>query len=146
MNSIASIVVILLVFLDLRDPVWSLLAMLPTILGLAATLGAMRLFGIPFNPLNVMALPVILGKEASLRLNQALMIAFYPIVALLVLMGSLGWGVLLVLAALPRLIRVLKIYNEPKPAGPPLIPRKVRPSRVNSPAITAPGFPGPSSL
>lgn len=58
---LSAIVVILLVVVDLRDPVWSLLAMLPTILGLAATLGAMRLFGIPFNPLNVMALPVILG-------------------------------------------------------------------------------------
>jgi len=68
---------------------------------------------------GIHTLPVILGKDTSLRLNQGLMIAFYPIVALLVLTGSLGWGVLLVFAALPRLFRVLKIYNEPKPAGPP---------------------------
>jgi 1,4-dihydroxy-2-naphthoate octaprenyltransferase len=68
---------------------------------------------------GIHTLPVILGKETSLRLNQGLMIAFYPIVALLVLTGSLGWGVLLVFAALPRLLRVLKIYNEPRPAAPP---------------------------
>jgi 1,4-dihydroxy-2-naphthoate octaprenyltransferase len=38
---------------------------------------------------------------------------------LLVLTGSLGWGVLLVLFALPRLKRVLQVYAEPKPAAPP---------------------------
>lgn len=54
-------VVVLLVVVDLRHPAWCALALLPTALGMAATLGAMRLCGIPFNPLNVMALPVILG-------------------------------------------------------------------------------------
>jgi len=68
---------------------------------------------------GIRTLPVLLGKETSLRLNQALMIAFYPIVALLVATGSLGWGVLLVAGALPRLVRVLKLYNEPKPASAP---------------------------
>jgi 1,4-dihydroxy-2-naphthoate octaprenyltransferase len=68
---------------------------------------------------GIHTLPVLLGKERSLRLNQALMIAFYPIVALLVATGSLGWGVVLVAGALPRLGRVLKLYNEPKPASPP---------------------------
>jgi 1,4-dihydroxy-2-naphthoate octaprenyltransferase len=68
---------------------------------------------------GIHTLPVLLGKERSLRLNQALMIAFYPIVTLLVATGSLGWGVLLVAAALPRLVRVLKLYNQPKPASPP---------------------------
>ncbi len=29
--------------------------------------------------------------------------------------------------------------------GPPLMARKVRPSRVNSPAMTEPGSPGPAS-
>jgi len=68
---------------------------------------------------GIHTLPVLLGRETSLRLNQALMIAFYPIVALLVLTGSLGWGVLLTALALPRLVRVLRLYNEPKPAAPP---------------------------
>ncbi len=68
---------------------------------------------------GIHTLPVILGRETSLRLNQALMIAFYPIVIGLVLTGALGWGVLLVLGALPRLVQVLKAYNAPKPAAPP---------------------------
>src|SRR4029077_5911693 len=68
---------------------------------------------------GIHTLPVILGRETSLRLNQALMIAFYPIVVGLVLPGALGPGVLLVVLALPRLVRVLKAYSEPKPAAPP---------------------------
>ena len=68
---------------------------------------------------GIHTLPVILGKQTSLRLNQLLMIAFYPIVALLVLRGDLGWGVLLVAFAIPRLLKVLKVYNQPKPATAP---------------------------
>jgi predicted RND superfamily exporter protein len=59
--AISALAVILLIAVDLRHPVWCALALLPTVLGVAGMLGAMRLFGIPFNPLNVMALPVILG-------------------------------------------------------------------------------------
>jgi uncharacterized membrane protein YdfJ with MMPL/SSD domain len=61
----SALLVVLLVVIDLRSPRWSLLAMVPTVLGLAATLGAMRLLGIPFNPLNVMALPVVLGAAVD---------------------------------------------------------------------------------
>jgi 1,4-dihydroxy-2-naphthoate polyprenyltransferase len=68
---------------------------------------------------GIHTLPVLLGKQTSLRLNQLLMIAFYPIVALLVLRGDLGWGVLLVAFAIPRLLQVLKRYREPKPATAP---------------------------
>jgi 1,4-dihydroxy-2-naphthoate polyprenyltransferase len=68
---------------------------------------------------GIHTLPVLLGKQTSLRLNEGLMIAFYPIVALLVLRGDLGWGVLLVAFAIPRLRKVLKVYNEPKPATAP---------------------------
>jgi 1,4-dihydroxy-2-naphthoate octaprenyltransferase len=68
---------------------------------------------------GIHTLPVLLGKQTSLRLNQALMIAFYPIVGLLVLRGDLGVGVLLVVFAIPRLLKVLKVYNEPKPATAP---------------------------
>lgn len=59
--AVSALVVILLIAADLRHPVWCALALLPTALGVAGMLGAMRVFGIPFNPLNVMALPVILG-------------------------------------------------------------------------------------
>ena len=48
-------------WLDFRRLSWTLLAAAPTVLALGATLGLMRLLGMTFNPLNVMALPVILG-------------------------------------------------------------------------------------
>jgi len=68
---------------------------------------------------GIRTLPVILGRDVSLRLNQVLMVAFYPIVALLVLRGTLGVGVLLVAFAIPRLVTVLRAYSVPPPAGPP---------------------------
>jgi 1,4-dihydroxy-2-naphthoate octaprenyltransferase len=68
---------------------------------------------------GIHTLPVILGKAFSLRLNQVLMIAFYAIVATLVMGGYLGVGVLLVAAAIPRLRQVLKAYSQPKPLAPP---------------------------
>src|SRR5262249_2111220 len=68
---------------------------------------------------GIHTLPVLLGRQVSLRLNQVLMAAFYPIVVGLVAFGCLGWGVLLSLGALPRLVRVLKAYDQPKPASPP---------------------------
>jgi 1,4-dihydroxy-2-naphthoate octaprenyltransferase len=68
---------------------------------------------------GIHTLPVLLGRERSLRLNQVLMAAFYVIVVALVVAGHLGAGVLLVAAALPRLVKVLRAYSEPKPATPP---------------------------
>jgi 1,4-dihydroxy-2-naphthoate polyprenyltransferase len=68
---------------------------------------------------GIRTLPVLLGREASLRLNQGLMVAFYAIVAALALRGTLGLGVLLVFLAIPRLLTVLRAYGAPKPAGPP---------------------------
>ncbi|HEX6201416.1 MAG TPA: MMPL family transporter [Thermoanaerobaculia bacterium] len=47
--------------IDLRSPLWAAAAAVPTVLAMGATLGTMRLLGISFNPLDVMALPVILG-------------------------------------------------------------------------------------
>ena len=68
---------------------------------------------------GIHTLPVLLGRELSLRLNQAAMVAFYAIVLGLVVSGCLGVGVLIVAAALPRLRQVLRAYSQPKPASPP---------------------------
>src|SRR5881296_2230337 len=68
---------------------------------------------------GIHTLPVLLGKNVSLRLNQGLMVGFYAAVAALVVSGKVGVGVLLVAAAIPRLRQVLKAYGEPKPAAPP---------------------------
>lgn len=68
---------------------------------------------------GVHTLPVLLGRERSLRLNQVLMAGFYVVVLALVVSGKIGVGALIVAAALPRLIRVEKAYSQPKPAAPP---------------------------
>src|SRR5213594_2710741 len=68
---------------------------------------------------GIHTLPVLLGKNVSLRLNQGLMVGFYAAVAALVVSGKVGVGVLLVAAALPRLRQVLRAYSQPKPASPP---------------------------
>ena len=61
-TALASAVILLAtVWIDLRRPSWVALALLPTALATLATLGLMSMAGITFNPLNVMALPVILG-------------------------------------------------------------------------------------
>ena len=58
---LSALATLLLVSADFREPRQTLLAIVPKFLGVAALLGLMRLFGIPFNPLNVMALPVVIG-------------------------------------------------------------------------------------
>src|SRR2546425_12110384 len=68
---------------------------------------------------GIHTLPVLLGREFSLRLNRAAMVAFYAIVLGLVVSGYLGVGVLIVAAALPRLRQVPRAYAQPKPAAPP---------------------------
>jgi 1,4-dihydroxy-2-naphthoate octaprenyltransferase len=47
------------------------------------------------------------------------MILFYIIVGALILSGTLSVWMSLVLIAIPRLVRVLKIYRDPKPSEPP---------------------------
>jgi len=68
---------------------------------------------------GIHTLPVMLGKDVSLRLNQVLMATFYAAVVALVAGRFLGIGVLVVAAALPRLVQVLQAYSRPKPAAPP---------------------------
>jgi hypothetical protein len=51
----------LCLLVDFRRPLPALLAAAPTLLTLAALPGVMRWLGLAFNPLNVMALPVVIG-------------------------------------------------------------------------------------
>jgi len=48
-------------WIDFRRAAPTLLASIPTVLTVVALPGAMKLAGVAFNPLNVMALPVIIG-------------------------------------------------------------------------------------
>ena len=64
---------------------------------------------------GINTLPVILGAQASLRLNQVLMVSFYVITAILILAKIVGPWVALVVLAIPRLIQSLKQYSQPRP-------------------------------
>jgi len=68
---------------------------------------------------GIHTLPVILGKERSLFLNQVLIVSFFVLVACLVLTGTLGAWTLLSFAALPRAWQVMKVMSQPKPAEKP---------------------------
>ena len=68
---------------------------------------------------GIHTLPILLGYQTSIRLNQALMVAFYVVILGLVATHILGVWTLLVVFSVPRLIRVLKLYSAPKPAVPP---------------------------
>ena len=76
--------------------------------------------------LGIRTLPVILGEAASKRLNQALMISFYVIVAILILTKTVGVWAALVALALPRLVQSLRQYSQPRPekypSGEPMGP------------------------
>jgi 1,4-dihydroxy-2-naphthoate octaprenyltransferase len=101
-------------------PAWVWLASVPYALVVTSVLIGKHVDKLEQDgPRGIRTLPVILGRDASLRLNQALMIAFYVVVGLLVVRGTLGPGVLLVALAIPRLLTVLAAHAAPKPAGPP---------------------------
>jgi predicted RND superfamily exporter protein len=59
--ALGALLVLLVVFADFRRPLPALLASLPVFLTGVSTLAVMKLFGMQFNPLNVMALPVVIG-------------------------------------------------------------------------------------
>jgi len=68
---------------------------------------------------GIHTLPVLLGAEASLALNRALMASFYLVVVALVLTGTYGVWALLVLGSLPLCAKVWGIYSKPRPVAPP---------------------------
>jgi 1,4-dihydroxy-2-naphthoate octaprenyltransferase len=72
---------------------------------------------------GIHTLPVILGRERAVFLTQELFVAFFVLVVCLVLLGTFGVWALLTLGAIPQLLRVLKVYNQPKPSeAPPNFP------------------------
>jgi len=68
---------------------------------------------------RIHTIPVLIGESASKKLNSILMIAYYPLVAGLVVARMLDIWVLLVLLALPRLRDTVRLTNKPKPTSPP---------------------------
>jgi 1,4-dihydroxy-2-naphthoate octaprenyltransferase len=69
--------------------------------------------------LGVRTLPVILGEARARVVGQWLMILFYPLTLLFAIVGLIGPWVLLVALGIPRLLSVLKVFQQPKPTAPP---------------------------
>ncbi|NNL67470.1 MAG: prenyltransferase [Myxococcales bacterium] len=68
---------------------------------------------------GIKTLPVILGKERSLFLNQFLMWTFMALVGILVLLGTLPVFTLAAWLAIPRMLAVQKVFGEPRPSEKP---------------------------
>jgi 1,4-dihydroxy-2-naphthoate octaprenyltransferase len=101
-------------------PPWVLVASLPYALLVAAVLIGKHVDKLDADQaLGVRTLAVILGRERSLFLNQELLVAFFFLTLCLVLTGTLGVWTLLCFLALPRLVRVLRVYQRPRPESAP---------------------------
>jgi 1,4-dihydroxy-2-naphthoate octaprenyltransferase len=68
---------------------------------------------------GIRTLPVILGDARARWVAQALMIAFFAVMGLLVLTGTLAVWTLASFAAIPRLVQTLRVFGQPRPAEPP---------------------------
>jgi 1,4-dihydroxy-2-naphthoate polyprenyltransferase len=101
-------------------PAWVWAASLPYAILVTTVLIGKHIDKLPYDaPRGVRTLPAILGERRALALNRSLMISFYAVIAALVIAGMLGIGALIVMAAVPVLLRTLKLYSHPKPAAPP---------------------------
>jgi len=68
---------------------------------------------------GIHTLPVLLGRDRSLFLNQLLMASYFVLVLSLVMVGTFGVWTLLTFAAVPRALEVIRVYNRPRPESPP---------------------------
>jgi 1,4-dihydroxy-2-naphthoate octaprenyltransferase len=103
-----------------RLPAWVFAASLPYALLVTTVLFGKHIDKIEADSAKgIRTLPVILGEERARWVAQALMIAFFALMALLVLGGTLGVWTLATFAALPRLRHVLRVFGEPRPAAAP---------------------------
>jgi 1,4-dihydroxy-2-naphthoate polyprenyltransferase len=70
-------------------------------------------------PLGIRTLPVILGQVRARNLTLAMMVGFYVLVGVCVAAGAMPWPALLVVVAVPRLVKVWPYFRKPAPAEPP---------------------------
>ena len=97
-----------------------LLASIPYGLLVTSVLMGKHIDKLPWDaPKGVGTLPYLLGEARAREVTRVLMIAFYPVVAVLVVVGALSVACVVVLLAVPRLVEVLKTYGKPRPEAPP---------------------------
>jgi 1,4-dihydroxy-2-naphthoate octaprenyltransferase len=99
---------------------WIAVASLPYALLVTAVLIAKHIDKIPLDAKRgIRTLPVRIGADRALFLNQQLMVLFFVFAVCLVLVGRVGVWVLLVFAAAPQLRHALVIHSRPRPASAP---------------------------
>jgi 1,4-dihydroxy-2-naphthoate polyprenyltransferase len=103
-----------------QTPAWIWAASLPYALLVTTVLFGKHVDKLPADSAKgIRTLPVILGDAAARWTAQALMVAFFAVVALLVLTGAFPIWTLAVFAAVPRLVQVLKTFSQPRPSEAP---------------------------
>lgn len=100
---------------------WSVvLASLPYGLLCTTVLMGKHIDKIPYDaPLGIHTLPVILGETRARAVTLAMMVGFYVLAAVAVAAGAMPWPALLVVLALPRLVKVWPYFRRPPPDEPP---------------------------
>jgi 1,4-dihydroxy-2-naphthoate octaprenyltransferase len=71
------------------------------------------------RPLGIHTLPVLLGDRRARAATLGLMVGFYLLVAVAVAVGAMPWPALLVLLAIPRLVKLWPHFRRPPPEQPP---------------------------
>jgi 1,4-dihydroxy-2-naphthoate octaprenyltransferase len=101
-------------------PAWVFAASLPYAILVTAVLFGKHVDKLPADSeKGIHTLPVILGDARARFTTQALIVSFFLLVAILVLTGSLGVWTLAVFFALPRALKVMRVFGEPKPESAP---------------------------
>jgi 1,4-dihydroxy-2-naphthoate octaprenyltransferase len=96
------------------------LASVPYALLCTAVLMGKHIDKIPWDaPDGTHTLPVLLGERRARALTKSMMIAFYPLVGVLVAFGTLPILSLVCLGGVVGLAKVWKPFSEPKPDAPP---------------------------
>jgi len=100
-------------------PGWVVLASVPYALGVTTVLFGKHIDKLTFDSEHgIRTMPMLLGEAAARRATQVLCVAMYLSVVALAVWQTMP-GLLLVAGALPLLLWVFRIYNEPKPKEPP---------------------------
>jgi 1,4-dihydroxy-2-naphthoate octaprenyltransferase len=75
---------------------------------------------LPYDaPAGTRTFPVVIGEGPAKALTQAMMVAYYVGVVVLVVTRALPWPALLTLLSLPTLVTVLRRFAQPKPSEAP---------------------------
>lgn len=100
---------------------WQLiLASIPYGLLCTAVLMGKHIDKVPWDePAGTTTLPVLLGEMRARRLTQAMMIAFYLMVIGCAAVRALPWPALVTALALPALVKVWRLFDQPRPTEPP---------------------------